>query len=98
MCFGCEKKEDPQISFYYWNTIFNIDKTEQNYLDTLNVNEVYVRFFDIIKENGRIKPNAQIDFGEKTFSPTIIPVVFIEIFPLNTEIESLTKFNFFKLA
>ena len=35
MCFGCKKKEDPQISFYYWNTIFNIDKTEQNYLDTL---------------------------------------------------------------
>ena len=78
LCFGCKKKEDPQISFYYWNTIFNIDKTEQNYLDTLNVNEVYVRFFDIIKENGRIKPNAQIDFGKKAFSTTIIPVVFIE--------------------
>ncbi|MBK8672542.1 MAG: hypothetical protein IPN93_06025 [Bacteroidetes bacterium] len=78
LCFGCKKKEATQISFYYWNTIFNIDKTEQGYIDTLKVKEVYVRFFDIIKENGRIKPNAQIDFGEKTFSPVIIPVVFIE--------------------
>jgi hypothetical protein len=78
LCFGCKKKETPKFSFYYWNTIFNIDKIEQNYIDTLGVEEVYVRFFDIIKENGRIKPNAQIEFENNASLPYIIPVVFIE--------------------
>ena len=78
LIFSCKKGEKPNISFYYWNTTFNLDKREQNFIDSLNVETIYVRFFDVVKENGHIKPNAQINFEEKLYSQTIIPVVFFE--------------------
>jgi hypothetical protein len=74
-----KKRKIPKFHFIIGIPYLILIKPNKTILDTLNVKEVYVRFFDIIKENGRIKPNAQIDFGEKSvFNYVIIPVVFIE--------------------
>lgn len=75
---ACKKPHQKEVSFYYWNTQFKLDSTEKKYLSQLQVNNLYVRFFDIVKENGKIKPNAIIQIDTTHISENIIPVIFIE--------------------
>ena len=35
------------LSFYHWKTTWQSDQTEQDYLNTLHVKTIYLRFFDI---------------------------------------------------
>ncbi|MFN8283197.1 MAG: hypothetical protein U0U67_08265 [Chitinophagales bacterium] len=74
--FSCESPKK-QASFYFWKTTYNIDAAEQLYLDKLNVQKLYVRFFDIDILNGTPKPIGQIQIQQKNKSQQIIPVVFI---------------------
>ncbi|MEO6303461.1 MAG: hypothetical protein ABIP51_09815 [Bacteroidia bacterium] len=82
LCFSfysC-KKNVSEASFYYWKTKFKISQTEKSALQQLNVNSLYVRFFDVDleKESGKPIPVGVIE-GLDSVPPNtkIIPVVFI---------------------
>ncbi len=47
---------------YYWNTTFKIDVQKERFLADHKVERLYVRYFDVVKdENGEPMPNATID-------------------------------------
>ena len=58
-------KKEPNTSFYYWKTQYSISPYEQNYLDSLNVEKLYVRFFDVDIKNGNAVPIGNLIVHEK---------------------------------
>ena len=70
-------KEQHNISFYFWKTTYHISPFEQHYLDSLKVQKLYVRFFDIDIQNNKAVPVGEINTAEKNTEQEIIPVVFI---------------------
>ncbi|MFN7120045.1 MAG: hypothetical protein ACK4TA_24845, partial [Saprospiraceae bacterium] len=82
---GCnfEKKVEP--AFYYWRTDFSLSELERNYIDSLNVHKIYVKFFDVDWNESQAMPIPQAESTIATFQlptssfqfPTIIPCVFI---------------------
>lgn len=79
--YQCEnKKQQVARSFYYWKSEFAISDEENRLLDTLHVNKLYVKYFDVDWNNELQKPIpvATINFENKGhFYKTIIPVVYI---------------------
>ena len=72
---ACKKQH--ATSFYFWKTTYNISPFEQRYLDSLNVEKLYVRFFDVDVKNGTTFPVGEISIQEKNTQQEIIPVVFM---------------------
>jgi hypothetical protein len=72
---ACKKQH--ATSFYFWKTTYNISPFEQRYLDSLNVEKLYVRFFDVDVKNGKTFPVGEISIQEKNTQQEIIPVVFM---------------------
>ena len=58
ICIACEKKQ--QTSFYFWKTSYQLSANEQKYLDSLGVQKLYVRFFDVDIKNGKPLPIGEI--------------------------------------
>lgn len=73
--YGCKKTNN--TSFYFWKTTYHISSFEQRYLDSLNVQKLYVRFFDIDLRNDKAIPVGEINIEETNTKQEIIPVVFI---------------------
>jgi hypothetical protein len=78
---ACRPTPPNQISraFYHWKTNFDLSAQEKKYIDTLHIDKLYVRFFDIDFQDGEVLPLAVI---EKTADNThdkqqIIPTIFI---------------------
>ncbi len=87
-----QKKPAIQRSFYYWKSVFKTSAAEQNILDSLSVNKLYVKFFDIAFQNNKPQPVALVHFAQPP-ATEIIPTVFItnqtiENIP-ETEVDSL---------
>lgn len=72
---SCQQKKN--IAFYFWESNFQISDFEQHYLDSLAVQQLYVRFFDVDIKNGKAVPVGTIQIHEKNKYQQIIPVVFI---------------------
>lgn len=80
--FSCEKKREPAvISFYHWKANMNINSAQTDYLDSLGLKKLYLRFFDVHwdREKKAILPISILnwkffDFGR---SLEIVPVVYI---------------------
>lgn len=72
---ACKKQHS--TSFYFWKATYKISSFEQSYLDSLNVEKLYVRFFDVDVKNGKAIPVGEISIEEKNVKQEIIPVVFI---------------------
>jgi hypothetical protein len=76
------KKERISITpaFYHWQTEVKLSNFEKNYLDDFPIQKLYLKFFDVDKENGKIIPKASI-YGDSLFfllkNKTIIPTIFI---------------------
>lgn len=81
--FACQPDRKVQRAFYHWQTQFELSQYEKNYLDSLEVNKNYVKFFDVDwNENRRIPvPLAEIEFLDtqmlKFPNFQIIPCIFI---------------------
>ncbi len=81
--FSCkEKKEHRQIerSFYYWKSVFKITGYEKQKLNALQVQTLYIKFFDVDwnEETGQPKPVAKKIFEYSAYQHfKIIPTVFI---------------------
>lgn len=64
---------------YYWRTNFQLSETESQFLLTNNIKTLYIRFFDVIAENGSVRPDATLLFSEPfPKGVEIIPTVFID--------------------
>ncbi len=87
LLFACSQRKGRTISrgFYYWKTNVNISDYEQSYMDSLQSQYTYVRFFDVdIAADGKTaKPLAIVNFGSKLPQQKIVPVVFITPRALN---------------
>lgn len=82
LCFSffCCKKNNCETSFYYWKTKFELSKNERSALEQLNINSLYIRFFDVDldKDSGKPIPVGIIQGLDSVPKNTkIIPVVFI---------------------
>lgn len=79
----CQQKKHVQPAFYHWQTEFNLTNVEENYLDSLGVKKMYVKFFDVDwNENQAIPvPLAEVEIGKledwKAGNLEIIPCIFI---------------------
>ncbi len=76
---GCNpNKEKSPIDFYYWRSNFSVDETERKVVDSLKVENVYIRFFDVDKKAGKISPVGIIqNFDATKLHVNYIPTVFI---------------------
>lgn len=82
LCFfvSCQQRKQPEISFYYWKTIFRLSPKEKIILNTNQVKRLYIRYFDIDLNSVSQKPfpRTPIRFEEKTSGYEIVPVVYIK--------------------
>lgn len=75
LIISCKKKNE--TSFYFWKTTYQLSATEKEYLSKLNVQKLYVRFFDVDIKNNEAVPVGEINVQEKNENQEIVPVVFI---------------------
>jgi hypothetical protein len=80
ICFGCRERQiNTGRAFYYWKTVF--DGRNLHILDTLAVNRLLVRCFDIERVQEQVIPVAPIRFTEEGKKAarkySLNPVVFI---------------------
>lgn len=73
--FSCQNKNNHD--FYYWRTNYKLSNFEQKTLNSWQTKKLYVRFFDIDRQNNTPFPVATIQIHEKNTTQEIIPVVFI---------------------
>ncbi len=78
---------------YYWKTVFNPGPEELDFLDTHNINRIYIRMFDVVDDifaynyADRVIPNATIKFSSsaeyilkyKLTDLQFVPVVYITL-------------------
>lgn len=76
---ACTKKA-PERAFYYWKTRFTLTSTDSQLLNSLHIQKLYVRFFDVDWEDtrGEAVPKGKIAFNSRVNKDlSIIPVVYI---------------------
>ena len=78
--FSCSNTTEDSRGFYYWKTSFNLNKEDVQFLNTAQINKLYLRFFDVEYniQDLDFLPTGKILF--QTPVPEnfiIIPVVFI---------------------
>lgn len=94
--FACkEQGEKTKISFYHWKSYWNITLSEIKTLDSLNVNTLYVRYFDVGWRSGTAQPLGKIvNQYDKKISQKIIPTIFITNATfLNSQAEDIEKLS-----
>ena len=93
----CKRERKVETSFYYWKTVYQLNKNEQNYLQTFNCRKLFVRITDVdLDENGVVPvPVSPVVFKEKLPETlTIVPVVFV----VNNALKNLSKTQLDQLA
>lgn len=71
-------KEIPDYSFYYWRTEFSLKPKEQEVLQKSKGETLFLRFFDVVKQDGKFQPVGIISVkNSQKISKKIVPVVFI---------------------
>lgn len=74
----CKPTAKQDVSFYYWKSTFSLKDPERSALSETKCQTLYVKYFDVVKENGQIKPVATIHFKDVLPEQRIVPVVFIK--------------------
>ena len=67
-------------AYYHWQTRLALSLAEQEHLEGLNANKIYVKFFDIDKTGNQDEPVpiAILEVDSASFMPkTIVPTIFI---------------------
>ena len=89
-----EPVPDPQISAYWWQTTWNPDSAEVDFINQLKIKKIYMRFFDVAPDgNSKTpKPLATIQFQKPIIQGVkIIPTVFITESCMALDIDKLPK-------
>ncbi len=79
---SCSQKRDRKVehAFYYWRSSFSLSSDDFEYLKELEVNKLYIRFFDV---DWNQNSNSAVPVGDVSIetdslgSIEIVPVVFI---------------------
>ncbi len=76
---SCESKTETLPSFYHWRTNFNPEKEQLDFIDSINTNYIYVKYFDLKRnQENKIIPVAEVQFQTRLKCEVeIIPVVYI---------------------
>lgn len=76
---ACQEAPRRTIAFYHWQTTFLSSPSENRYLDSLSCDKLYLKFLDIARAAGEIKPYTLLDIRDTASlgGKTIVPVVFI---------------------
>lgn len=79
---GCSRNHPIKVhpAFYFWKTFYQLDEKDQAFFQSLGVNQVYVRAFDLSwdAKTKQAFPSNEITFSKSFWSPPIIvPVVYI---------------------
>ena len=75
-----DKPTETLRSAYYWSTTWNMDSSKTSFIREHSIKRLYVRYFDVVKdEGGNIVPNATLQFEDSTIPKgiEIVPTVFI---------------------
>ena len=73
---SCEKKSPNNYGFYYWRTVFSINKTEKDLLQKSTSKDFYIRIFDLDKKEGNISKVGVINFKQKIdFKQNVVPLI-----------------------
>jgi hypothetical protein len=68
----------PEISFFYWKSTFNVKDVSSRWLDSIPVNKLYIRFFDIdVDVNLGPVPVAPLTGLPEKLPYSLTPVIFI---------------------
>ncbi len=64
---------------YYWRSVFKLSPTERQFLADNNINRLYLKMFDVVANNGELRPETTLLFAD-TLPPAmaVTPVVFID--------------------
>lgn len=75
---GCKEHPKHAYGFYFWRTTLALSPTEKQALNKSDVPNLYTRFFDVDKRNGKFEPIGIVS-KKQNFSTNkaIVPVVFI---------------------
>lgn len=64
---------------YFWRTVLNLSDAERKFITDNNIGTMYVHFFDIVADNGSLRPEATLIFKDSLPSDCrIVPTVFID--------------------
>lgn len=68
-----------EVSFYHWKSTFNLTALEKQYLDELQVNKLFLHFFDVrwVPEQNAAFPDAVLEKNLAETETDIVPVIFI---------------------
>jgi hypothetical protein len=92
---SCKPTAKQDVAFYYWKSVLSLDSEERSALIDNQCKTLYLKYFDIVKEEGIIKPIAVISFNNDLPKQRIVPVLFIrnEVFAGadSLQIEQLAK-------
>lgn len=90
------QKLKPFVSFYYWKQHYKLDSIEKQTLQTNNLQQLYVRYFDVVYDQHEqiAKPIALVQLAKEDIVNPIVPVVFIK----NQVFEKLDSLAVYKLA
>ncbi|HLV46170.1 MAG TPA: hypothetical protein VKY32_03925 [Flavobacterium sp.] len=93
LCGCTAHTEHIPVSFYFWRTSFKLTSVEQQYLNELNVQKLYVRYFDVALKDTQAIPVSAVVFDHKPQNLEIVPVVYIknEVFLQNAADSLSTK-------
>jgi hypothetical protein len=83
LLFSCKhkpKERSVERAFYYWKSVFQLNNYEQKLVDSLRVNTIYVKYFDVDWDHdlSRAVPKATLRINDSVRSKhQIVPCVFI---------------------
>ncbi|MEM0991575.1 MAG: hypothetical protein AAGI49_01000 [Bacteroidota bacterium] len=81
LLYACQtEKAEQQVAFYHWKTKFQVDSLEQSFLDSLAVQKLYLKFFDVDWNTTyqQTTPSASIVWDAAAWNAMeIVPTVFI---------------------
>ncbi len=87
-CQDVSPPKPTKIAFYHWKTIVTQDSLSQIFLDRLDVQDLYVRFFDVDWDGGVAVPISELEVKQPWHqSLNIIPTIFIT----NRTLEQLSR-------
>lgn len=100
-CISESKNIPLGTNFYVWKTQPDLTETEKSVFKKTQAQKLYVRFFDVAEENGRIQPRAILkNFDPNFISAEIVPTLFItneSFYDLNKEDSTVLAENIFTM-
>lgn len=78
--YSCQNHREPlRPAFFHWKTQLALDNTEAGVLDSLHCRYLYLKFLDIARTDGVIRPYALLEATDTTGlgGRAIIPCIFI---------------------